>query len=180
VLYRSKCEEATPTYDYDFFDLVLSLPPELRKGHSIFIDFLRLMSPELARVKYVKYMAPADSPPFSWTVGAKILSLKRRLRNLILRVSSGRVSSRDRQRYVDFDQWFRSDSQWRNFLQVLLLSESALTRKYFRRDFVEKCIRDHLLGRSDNTTRLANLASFELFLREFHDSDFPSFPTVSI
>jgi asparagine synthase (glutamine-hydrolysing) len=180
VLYRSKCEEATPTYDNDFFDLVLTIPPELRKDHVIFLDLLKALSPKLARAKYAKYMAPADSSPFGWRIGARILSLKRRLRNLILRISSGRVSLTDRHHFVNFGEWFRSDPQWRDLLRVLLLDQSSRTRKYFKRDFVEKLIHNHLTGTSDNTIRLANLVTFELFLREFGNSTYPSSPTFPI
>ncbi len=179
VLYRSKCEEATPTYDNDFFDVVLSIPPEMRKGHRIFLEFLKALSPELAREKYVKFMVPADSSFFAWRVGARVLSIKRRVRNLLLRVSGGKLALMAPQHFVDFDRWFRFEPRWRNLLSDILFDSSARSREYFKKDYIEKLVRDYMAGRSDHAVRLALLITFEIFLREFFDKPFPAFPAIS-
>lgn len=179
VLYRSKCEEATPTYDNDFFDVVLSIPPEIRKGHRIFIEFLKALSPELARKKYVKFMVPADSSIFARRVGARVLSIKRRVRNLLLRLSGGKLAVMAPEHFVDFDRWFRFEPRWRNLLSDILFDSSARSREYFKKDYIEKLVRDHMAGRSDHAVRLALLITFEIFLREFFDKPFPAFPTIS-
>lgn len=179
ILYRSKCEEAMPTYDNDFFDVVLSIPPEMRKGHRIFLEFLRALSPELAREKYVKFMVPADASFFAWRVGARILSFNKRVRDFLLRISGGKLAFGASQHFVDFDRWFRFEPRWRDLLNSTLLDSSARTREYFRRDYVEELVRDHETGRSDNAVRLALLITFEIFLREFLDNPLPTFPTLS-
>ncbi len=61
---RSKFEEATPTFDNDFVDIYLQIPPEMRINHKIYRKFLMKLSQELSKIKYLATGISLKKPVF--------------------------------------------------------------------------------------------------------------------
>lgn len=68
---------------------------------------------------------------------------------------------------MSFDEWFRANEEWRSFFKGLLLSEDAVSKKYFNQEYIRKLFYEQVSGWKDNCSKLLHLASFELFLRLF-------------
>ena len=65
--------------------------------------------------------------------------------------------------------WFRGDL--REFFSDVLRSRAARQRGYFNRGFVDRLIREHVTGRRDHTLRLWALVVFELWHRQYVDTN---------
>ena len=59
---RLQFEDRTPFTDNDFVDVALTIPPELRLNHRIYIKFLKQISPDLAKIPYEKTGIRANAP----------------------------------------------------------------------------------------------------------------------
>ncbi len=68
---------------------------------------------------------------------------------------------------VPLDRWFRGELK--DFMRDILLSHRALQRGYFRRDFIENMIKEHLENRWNWQYQIYNLLMLELWHREFID-----------
>ena len=185
VIARSKLEEAYPTFDNDFIELILRLSPELRLNYRIYKKFLKKLSPELARIPWQRCGVRADAPFALQQVGLICQTGKARLKNLLWALSGGKVFILNRHGYVNFEEWLRPKQGWRDFITEILLDERTLSRGLFNPDYIKRLLDEH--GRlprlrqvgqvvnSKNITldysrQLGYLASFEISLRQFVDS----------
>lgn len=167
VILRNKLEEAIPTYDNNFIDLVLKTPPEWRFRHHIYRKFLKKLAPELARIPYNHTMLPADAPLVLWKLGSIYQYRKEKIKKEITKISGGRILLYNKRGYVNFDEWFRLNENWNRFIKDTVLSKSALLNEFLNQEYVEALIKQHESGKIDNSGKLAYLVTFELFLRMF-------------
>ena len=166
VIMRNKLEEAVPTYDNDFIDLILKIPPEWRFEHHIYRRFLKRLSSELARIPYNKTMVRADAPFVLWRLGPKYQYARKRIKKEIGRISGGRILIPHKRVYVNFDEWFRLNESWNKLVKDSLLGKKALLNSYFNQEYIEMLIGDHVSGRN-HSRKLAYLCTLETFLRLF-------------
>ena len=178
IIARNKVEEAYPTYDNDFIDLIQQIPPQLRSNHYIYRKFLRELSPELAKIPYQATGVPADAPLALWKVGAYYLDGKARLKELLRSLSGGKILIPDRHGHANLAEWLSFNENWRSLVENLL-DERALSREYLNIDYVKRLMVEHgkLLSPQrmlkakrfvvDYSRQLLYLATFELFLRLF-------------
>jgi len=68
---------------------------------------------------------------------------------------------------VPVAQWLRGE--WAPWCDELVLGGRALGRDNFRRDYLERVVREHASGRRDNASILWKLMMLELWYREFMD-----------
>lgn len=167
---RVSMETAYPTMDNNFIDIILRIPPELRFNHNIHRKFLKKLSPELAKIPYNKTMIRADAPLALWKFGAIYQMGKEEIKRIIWRVSKGTILLSSKRSYVDFEEWFRLNDEWRAFFKGLLLSKDTVCTKFFNQKFLEKLFYEQVSGKRGNSQKLLYLASFELFLRLFKDN----------
>ena len=167
IIMWSQVEELIPTFDNHFIDLVLTIPPEWRFNYHIYLQFLKKLSPELARISYQRIMVSPYSPRFIWSMSRYILGAQHRIRRILWNYSRGKITIPYRHCFVDIEQWLRSNTYWRNFTRETLLSKKSLSRAYFNSDYIKKLITEHEFGKFDHTQKLAYLISIELFLKEF-------------
>lgn len=167
ILTRTCIENSVPTYDNALVDMILKIPPELRLNHHIYRKFLKKLSPELARLPYDHTMISAAAPSILWRVGEIYLRIKRKSKRLIWRISKGKITIRSKRSYVEFNEWLRTDENWKNYFRELLLSENTVSKKYLNQDFISKLIQEHENGKQNNSMKILYIASFELFLRLF-------------
>ena len=167
ILTRTCIENSVPTYDNAIMDVILKIPPELRLNHRIYRKFLKKLSSELAQIPYDHTMVSAAAPLMLWRIGSMYLRIKRKFKGIIWRVSKGKVIIHSKRSYVEFDEWLRTDENWKNYFRELLLSENTVSKKYLNQDFMSKLIQEHENGKQNNSMKILYLASFELFLRLF-------------
>lgn len=70
---------------------------------------------------------------------------------------------------VPVGRWFRGE--FRPLVEDCLLSERALGRGLFNREFLERLLAEHVSGRRDHAQRLWALVNLELWLRRFMDGE---------
>jgi len=167
VVERTWVESATPTYDNNFIDIVVKIPPELRAYHRIYRKFLMKLAPELAAITYNRTMVRADAPLIAWRLGEVYQYGKERIKKEIWRLTRGKIYLPNKRNCVNLDEWLRLNEKWRGFVRGLLLDEKACSRGYFNREYIGMMIQEHESGKVDHSQRLAYLVTFELFLRMF-------------
>jgi asparagine synthase (glutamine-hydrolysing) len=104
--------------------------------------------------------------------GLKIKNGRRKhiLKEAAARLLPAEILARRKQGFaVPVGGWFRGDL--REFFSDVLLSPRARERGYFEPRFVERLVREHVTARRDHTLRLWGLVVFELWHRQYLDSD---------
>lgn len=171
---RDIFEMSHPTVDNDFIDVLLKIPPELRYNHKIYREFLMKFFPELCKIPYNKTMVRPSAPLWIWKAGKYILFIKLMLKRMLWRFSGGRIYLPDRRSYVNFEEWFRTNENWKSFFEDLLLNKNCLYMKYINQDYVKNLFHEVSKGKKLRVSTYANklvyLASFELFLRLFFNN----------
>ncbi|KAF5437635.1 asparagine synthase (glutamine-hydrolyzing) [Candidatus Methanophagaceae archaeon] len=172
ILERFCIEDSVPTYDNNLIDVILKIPPELRLNHCIYRKFLKKLSPELASFIYDKNMIRADAPLILWKAGAIYQRIGNKLKRQIWKLSKGKIFIPGKRTYVEFNDWLRTNENWKIFFKDLLLDKNAMSKTYFNQDYIKTLIREHEKGKKNNAQKILYLASFELFLRLFMNKDF--------
>ena len=166
---RSYLEDRIPSFDNDFVDLVLKIPPKLRFEHKIYYRFFRKLALDLAKIPYQK----TRTPPMAPQVAHKIVFLIKGAYKIFLRklrnMTGGLVSIPDKIGYPDYDEWIRKDKNLRKFFTDILLDRKTLGRGYFNEEYVIQMVRDHMSYKKDYGRLLCALVTFELWHRLFFD-----------
>ena len=170
---HTAAENIPPIYDNNFFDIILKIPPELRFQHRIYRKFLKKLAPELARIPYEATMVRADAPLILWRVASLHLSVKEGLRNIIWKISGGRIYLANKRDYAPVGEWLRVNQNWREFARDTLLSENTCLKDFCRQDFIRTLIEEHESGKVNHFMKINYLISFELFLRMFIAGSLP-------
>ncbi|MFX0049682.1 MAG: asparagine synthetase B family protein [Candidatus Hodarchaeota archaeon] len=175
ILTRDFFEMSHPTADNNFFEFILKIPPELRSNHLIYRQFLMKLSPELSKIPYNSTMVNPSSPIWMWKLGKRFLVFKLVLKKLIWRYTRGKIFLKDKRRYVNFEEWFRTNTNWYNYFQSLLMDEECLYKNFINQEYVKGLLSKIRKGKRLRMRHFANqivfLASFELFLRIFFNSE---------
>lgn len=171
VLIRNYLEDIVPTFDNNFIEIIQKIPPELRFNHRIYRNFLKKLSPKLAKIPYNETMVRPDAPLLCWRVGMYYQSGKELLKKLIRRLSKDKIILPNKRSYVNFNEWLRRNENWKRFFKELLLNEKAISRRYFNQEYIKTLIQQHEAGKANNSMKILYLASFELFLRLFFSND---------
>ena len=167
--HRSKFEDRMPFYDNDLVDFILKIPPELRYNHYLYIKFLKVLAPDLAKIPYNLTGVRADAPVFLYNLGRliKMRGLKRRLRN----ITGGLICKSIKTTYADLDEWIREDPNTNDFFKDIILDKRTLDRGYFNREYITKVFNEHMSRKKDYSELLCAIVTFELWNRLFVDND---------
>lgn len=160
-------EQIPPTYDNNFIDIILRIPPELRFRHRIYRKFLKKLAPELARIPYNKTMIRADAPAILWRLASLYQAAKGIFKREIWMISRGKIYLANKRDYAPLSDWLRFNPNWRIFARDTLLSENACIKDFCRQEFIETLIKEHESGKANHFNRINYLITFELFLRMF-------------
>ncbi|MBU7017903.1 MAG: hypothetical protein HXS44_10365 [Theionarchaea archaeon] len=167
ILIRNYMEEAVPSHDNDFIDKIMTIPPELRRDHRLYAQYLKIISPGLSRIAYNQTGIRADAPIILWKAARTYLFYKNKRRRILRRVL--KLQLKDKGAYIDYAEWFRRDDAWRTFIRETLSSEKVEKRGFFRKEYIEKLLAAHMEGERDNSKKIIYLLTFELFLQVFLD-----------
>lgn len=171
---RSLVEQASPTYDNSFMDIIVRIPPELRANHRIFRKLLIKLAPELAAIPYQRTMVRADAPLLIWRLGVSYQHKKELIKLIIRRLTRGKINLPNKRSYINFPEWLRSNDNWRGYIRGILLDNNACYREYMNREYVETLIQEQEAGTMDHAQQLLFLVTFELFMQMFACSEFDS------
>jgi len=106
------------------------------------------------------------SLPHSWKVKglATKYILKKSFENFIPR----KIIRRGKMGFgIPVGKWFRTS--WKNYFREIVLSHKALSRGYFKREFLEEMFREHMDGRKDHGYCFWALLNLELWHRAYID-----------
>lgn len=167
AMIRYFVETASPMYDYDFIDLVSSLPLDQRAVHRTFVRFLERLSPELAAIPYQRTMLPASAPLEFWKRSADLEAAREQLYIDIWRETRGEVFIPYRRYYTNFDEWLRIDPAWLRLTDDLLQSEQSriYAMDLVRAPYVKELVAEHRSATRSRRQQLISLMSLELYLR---------------
>ncbi len=169
ALHRMYFETASPTYDYNLIDLILSIPTAQRANHTTFIPFLIRLSQALANIPYQRTMLPVTAPRSFWDVSAAIERQREQLYTDIWRETKGRVFIPYRRYYTNYDEWLRVDPDWIQLTDELLRNPDAAIYQIdlIQPQYVVELIDQHRAALKSNRQRLILLMSLELYLQEY-------------
>ena len=167
IICRNFMEDLIPSFDNNFVDVILKIPPELRISRYIQRELLKRMSPELAKIHNDKTMIRTDAPLVFWKMGTTLQFAKRKIKRIIWKASKGKIFLANKQNFVEFDDWLRTNKNWERFFTELLLSKEARSKVYFSQEYIKVLIQEHIDGKSNNSSKILYIASFEIFLRLF-------------
>lgn len=179
ILMRVLLENTIPTLDNNLINLISKIPPELRFSHKIYRKFLNKISPELARIPYDKTMVRAGAPSIVWKMGLGYQLAKANGKEAVARLSRNRMILPKKRSYVNFNEWLKTNENWKKYFRELLLTEETASKEFINQNYVKTLIDDHEKGKSENSMKILFIASFELFLRIFINEEFMDESNIS-
>jgi hypothetical protein len=161
-------EDIVPTFDNDFIDCVLRIPPAWRTGHRFYQRFLQTLHSGMGEIPYQRTMLPPSVPLEFWEAGARLEEQRERLYREIWHKTNGRIFIPYQRYYTNYDEWLRRDPNWISVTDDLLLSPKSLScERVLNRDFIAQLIGEHRTGKRNHHQRIIQLMTLELFLRQF-------------
>jgi len=163
VFHRSHIEQRFPFYDYDYFEFIHALPPEMlfkRKLRRAII--LKMMRP-LASIPYDKDSLPITGDKIS-SVAARLVQKSKSFVNHYVAPIFPEYATL----YADYEGWLRNEL--RDWGEDILLGERTIQRGIFSPEFLRSLWRRHQSGVEVHTIgKIAPLMTFEMMLRRFYD-----------
>ena len=159
-------EDAVPSLDNDFVDLLLQIPTHERFNHRIYKRFMERLCPDLMDIPYQRTLLPPSVPFEFWEEGSRLEAQREALYENIWRTTGQHIPY---MRYAtNYNEWFRMDSGWIKWTDDLLLGTGCrLIELGLNHKIVRKILEEHRNGSRNHRQGLLQLLSLELFLREF-------------
>lgn len=160
-------EDLAPTFDNDFIDCLLSIPPDWRAGHRFYQKFLQHLCPAFMSIPYQRTMLPPFAPVDTWPLGAKLEAQKELLYRKIWHDTDGQVFIPYLRYSTNYDEWLRRDGRWMGWVDNLLLGPESLSGEFLDRGEVARMVQQHRSGQSAKHKQIIQLLTFEFFLQQF-------------
>ncbi len=163
VFHRSHFEQRFPFYDYDYFEFVYALPPEMLYERRLRRAIIFKMMRPLAHVPYDKDDLPITGSKASF-IRAKLVQ---KSKSFVNRYVAPRFSEYCTL-YADYENWLRNEL--RDWGENILLGESTLGRDIFYPEFLHSLWRRHQSGLEVHTIgKIAPIITYEMMLRRYYD-----------
>ncbi len=163
---RAYLEISHPTSDPEFVDVWRRVPPEIRINHYLYRKFLKKLSPELASVPYQYSMIRPSAPLFLWKLGFNYFMGKQLIARKLLRASKGRILFKDKHGYVNFDEWFQTSDEWKNYFEKIIMEKNEKLDGILNQKYAEALLEKQLKGEGSYAKQLMNIATFKIFHRQ--------------
>jgi hypothetical protein len=111
-------------------------------------------------------MFKASAPLFLWKLGFKYYMGKQLIAKKLFLISKGKILLKDKHGYVNFEEWFHTNDEWRNFFREILLANDDGLDKILNRKYVETLLEKQLKGEGNFSRRLMDIATFKIFYRQ--------------
>ena len=163
VFHRAAFEQRFPFYDFDYFQFVYALPPDMlfkrRLRRGIILDRLKHMS----KIPYDKDNLPITRNKFSYLAAKLSNSVRSNVNRLISPVFPEYLTL-----YADYENWLRGEL--RAWGEEILLGEGTLSREYFNPSFLKSIWHRHQSGLEVNMIgKVAPIMTYEMVMRRFYD-----------
>lgn len=163
---RLYVEDTTPTFDYAFMNMLLSIPAKERYQHKSYMEFMKWVSPNTLDIPYQRTNLPAIVPPMYWAEAAKVEEQRESLYDRINQQTG--LNIRYPRYSTNYGDWLKFDIGWKNFVDQVLFSKSSMIYDKCRidREVVRTLVDEHRNGTRDHRQRLLQILSLELSLEE--------------
>jgi len=153
-----------PYYDAAVVDVALAVPAALRAERRAHVEALKILSPELARIRRQGKPFGFAVPPWRWHLHLTSTRVRDAVRWRANRAGLNPFVARpNRRSFADYDDELRQGS--RALLTDVLLAPPTLDRGWWRPDGVRRVVAEHLAGRANHSTGLGVVLTLELFAR---------------
>jgi len=161
-------ETRHPFLDNDLVDFfAFGLPPKLRIDKMFLQKAVNYCFPSLSGIPLEHEGVPPDSHPLRFFLGAVKHFLKRKSRKTIERLSHGKYSIFKPLDYRQYDNWLRTGSK--TYVLKVLLNSRTLERGYFKRDYLQRIMKEHMTAKKNHNQMICDLINLELMSRIFFD-----------
>ena len=161
-------EDATPTFDYDFIDLILQIPTRERLDHRTYRRFMQRLCPELMDIPYQRTLLPPAVPVEFWGESTRLEERREALYHDIWRATRGEVHLSYKRHGTNYDEWLRADEGWKALTDKLLMSDDCRLLAFgLNPKPIRRIVEEHRTGQREHRQSLLQLLTLELFLREY-------------
>lgn len=161
-------EDATPTFDYDFIDLILQIPTRERLEHRTYRRFMQRLCPELMEIPYQRTLLPPAVPVEFWGESTRLEERREALYFDIWRATQGQVHLPYKRHGTNYDEWLRADEGWKAWTDKLLMSDDCRLLAFgLNPSPVHQMVEEHRTGQREHRQCLLQLLTLESFLREY-------------
>jgi len=158
---RSRAAVRLPFCDNDLVDFALTIPPGLRYQRRLITNTFSRDFPTLAQIPITE-----TGLPMMDCARDLFLRIEGVVRWHLRARGFKRVSYPRHRPYKDYNGWFRS--VLRGWVEETLLNKHALARGYFKPDYVQQLVKEHMAG-ANHSGKLGAFLSLELWHRQFMD-----------
>ena len=154
-----------PYYDQGVVEAALAVPAALRADRRAHVEALKLLSPDLARVRRQGKPFGFAVPGWRWQLHLASGRVRDGIRWRANRASLNPFVARpNRRNFADYDDELRHGS--RTLLERVLLSPAALEGGYWQPDTLRRLVTEELAGRAKHAATLGVVLTLELFTRD--------------
>jgi asparagine synthase (glutamine-hydrolysing) len=158
-----------PYYDDRVVEAALAVPASLRAERRAHVEALKLLSPELARVRRQGKPFGFAVPEWRWRLHTTSGRVRDAVRWRANRAGLNPFVARpNRRSFADYDEELRHGS--RALLEQVLLGPATLARGWWRPDGLGRLVGEHLAGRANHAGALGAVLTLELFARAVLDA----------
>ncbi len=158
---RHRAAARLPYCDYDLIDFSLRVPPGLRIDRTVMVEAFIRAFPQLAQIP----LTPQGLPLMSCARDVQIRATSW-ARWHLSRIGLGGLVGPPSRPYSDYASWFRTIL--RSWVEDTLLAPTCLERGYYKPEFVESMIHEHMAG-INHSVPIGAMLSIELWHRSFLD-----------
>jgi asparagine synthase (glutamine-hydrolysing) len=158
-----------PFLDNDLVDFfAFTLPPELRASKVFLRKAANYCFPSLSDIPIEHGGATPGAPMIGFLIGEFMASLKRKCIRSFERLSGNKTLSLfETDDYRRYDYWLRTGS--RDYVLKVLLDPRTLKRGYFKSEYIERIVKEHMAGKRNHDQLICDLINLELMFRIFLD-----------
>lgn len=161
-------KEFYPFFDYDFFDFIYTIPSTVRQDHFLYKEIYKSKFPNLAKVPWLK--TGVDLYSNTGRLNPFLRKQRSNFEYIVSRLTLGKININNPYTYVHYDNWFRTDSVFRNIVEGILLDSMTIQRGYYKKQGVIDLLNMQKKGKS-YFTLINRLFTFELWNRLILDGN---------
>lgn len=166
---RTQFEYRTPFLDNDLVDFVLTVPPELRWDHYIYIKTFSKLFPYLSKIPWQKTGLPINAGRLRRNFFHTKALVKRKFYSGLRKKFGISLSSRDTHPMVNYREWLKNDKKLQQFFYGILTDRGAGLSRYFEPHVVKSMLQEHFAGERNNKDIIGRIMTFEFWNRLFID-----------
>ena len=163
VFHRAAFEQRFPFYDFEYFQFVYALPPEMLFKRKLRRGIILDRTKHLSKIPYDKDNLPVTNKSRSHLAAKVKSSVKSNVNRHLTPIFPDHPTL-----YADYENWLRGEL--RDWGEDILLGERTLNRGFFNPSFLKSIWHRHQSGLEVNMIgKVAPIMTFEMLMRKYHD-----------